>query len=42
MSVIIAAVNDGNASVGNGFYRSAMSLIIAAFIDSFAGVSNGL
>ena len=29
MSLAIAADSDGNAGVGNGLYRSAMSLIIA-------------
>ena len=41
MSLIICAVNGGNAGVGKGLYRSGLTLIIAAFVDSFAGLSNG-
>ena len=38
MSLIITADSDGNAYVGNGLYRSDMTLIIAEIFHGNAGV----
>ena len=42
MSLIIAAVSDGNVGVANSLYRSALLLIIAAACDGNVDVENGL